>query len=996
MGLTCYDGHDFQHYTVADGLGSNYVRTLLEDCDGVIWAGTDDGLSRFDGDHFTTFRLSETGSNSVRALLSTPSRPLVVGVWGGLYQGLPGAFTRLGIGDTARALVTDPNGGLWVGTGTGPRRIGGDGVDRFSALSGLPSDLVTSMTVDRDGDVWAGTNGGGVCRYDGIGWRTYTTTDGLPDDRIATLSVDGDGALWVGTVHDGAARFDGEGFTAFTTRDGLAANTVADIASDLEGGLWFACWHGGLSYLHPGVSLLTDSPVQEAMTRDPEGRMWWGSGATLHCVSDSGASAHVLPSRVLCVLPDSQGRLWVGTHGGVYRFADRCNLAAPEHIFGEKRDGDTMALEEDPTGAVWVGSERGLWRCDGATTRVFTAADGLPGDHVSAVCVGRDGTVWCGSYNGGGLGRYDGDEWRVYDVTDGLAHDAVLDITQAQDGRLWIGTRGGLSCLADGAFTSITAADGLPAQPVKRVRVADNGHVWVATLGGGVARYDGENIQILTEADGLPSNCVPDLALDPGGGATIATFRGICRYRPSVGVAPGIEITEAEGRARELAPRSVQVAVGSGLRIAYRGTSLATTQMRYRYTLEGYDDGWSSTWDQTVRYDDLPVGDYTFHVVAVNRDLVVSSVPASLAVRVLADPRDERIAALRDTVRRREEVHRALVDAMPDVMFRVTRDGRFTHFEQGVGEPIFAAPDEYIGRRVQDIWGRDEAADILRNIRAARATGAVQTHGYSQTVAGETRHYEIRYTRCGRDEVLAIVRDVAERVAPEEALRAAEEERGALLQQVLTMQEEERSAIATALHEGIGQELVALQMALRGMESTSTFEEARGMLVALRRDVGLTSEALRQLSMDLRPSALSDVGLCAALRYEATAMEQKTGVEISFWADQRAVPRMPAGAESRIFRVARAALQNAVGPGRAGSISISVAGVDGGVHIVIEDDGVGFDVDAVMAGPVEARFGLTAMQEQLRPLGGVVTFNSSPDLGTVVGIDVPAAGTESS
>ncbi len=53
--------------------------------------------------------------------------------------------------------------------------------------------------------------------------------------------------------------------------------------------------------------------------------------------------------------------------------------------------------------------------------------------------------------------------------------------------------------------------------------------------------------------------------------------------------------------------------------------------------------------------------------------------------------------------------------------------------------------------------------------------------------------------------------------------------------------------------------------------------------------------------MELRPSALSDVVLCAALRYEATAMELKTGVEISFWADHRAVPRMPAAAESRIF-----------------------------------------------------------------------------------------------
>ena len=212
-----------------------------------------------------------------------------------------------------------------------------------------------------------------------------------------------------------------------------------------------------------------------------------------------------------------------------------------------------------------------------------------------------------------------------------------------------------------------------------------------------------------------------------------------------------------------------------------------------------------------------------------------------------------------------------------------------------------------------------------------------------------------------------------------------------LLQRMLALQEEERGAVATALHEGIGQGLVALQMALRGMEAAETVEDARGMLTGLRRDMGSASEALRQLSMDLRPSVLSDMGLTAALRYEACAMEQKTGVETSVWAEA-SVPRLSANAESRIYRVARAALTNAAGAGRAGLVHITVAAVDGGISVVIEDDGVGFDVGAVLGGPIEGRYGLAAMRGQLRPLGGSVEINSTPELGTVVGIHVPAPG----
>ena len=1001
MGLTCYDGTDFHNYTTADGLAGAYVRRLCEDADGVLWIGSDDGLTSFDGDRFVTHRFPADDPSSVRALLATTDGRLLVGGRRGLYECRGGALSAVPgpgrVGASVRALAEDHDGALWVGLDTGVQKINGEGVETFDAASGAPRDLVTCLAVDSNGDVWTGAHGGGASRYDGSSWHTYSGADGLPDDRVACIGVAPDGAVWVGTAFDGAARFDGDRFTAYTTQDGLAHNYVHDIATDLEGGLWFACWHGGPSRLHQGVTVLTELPVQEAMTRDPEGRIWWGSGAELHSSGEDGDRAYTMPDRVQCILADSQGGLWVGTYlGGVHRFPDRARLDAPEAVYPSvDEDGPaSMALCEDQSGAVWLGCDQGLWRNDGTDVRKYTVDDGLPTNHVTSVCATKDGAIWWGGYNGGGIARYDGESWRAYSEEDGLPDESVLDITEGAGGRLWVGTRNGLACLHDGSLCAATADDGLPAAAVKRVVVGDDAQVWVATLGGGVARYDGVNVTVLTEDDGLPSNHVCDMVAEPDGSMVLATYRGICRYTRTHARAPGIRITAAESRERVATPTTIEVPEGSGLRVTFAGASLLTTQMRYAYRLRGRDDAWSATWDQSVHYSDLDVGEYTFEVVAVSRDLVVSESPASLAVTVLPDPRDEQIAALEAAVHDSEQVRLALVDAIPDLMFRLDRTGRFTHFESSSQVDLFMRPDEFMRRCVQDLFPRDHATATLRHIHAALATGSIQTHEYAHEHDGQLRHYECRYTRCGTGEVLAIVRDVTERVVSDGALRGAEREREMLLQQLLTLQEEERGAIATALHEGIGQELVALQMAMGGLEAAETVEDVRGMLTDLRRDMGLASEALRQLSMDLRPSALDDIGLTAALRYEATAMELKTGMEIGVWADTRTVPRLSPTAESRVYRVARAALRNPAGPGRASRVHITVAGVDDGLHVVVEDDGVGFDYQAVMAGPIEGRYGLTAMREQLAPLAGTLEITSSPDAGTVVGIHVPEADAE--
>jgi len=125
------------------------------------------------------------------------------------------------------SLAGDPDGNLWIGTdGGGLNRLNGDRVTRFGAAEGLSNNRVTALLAGRDGGLWVGTYGGGLDRLRGDRFTVYGAAEGLGSPLILALTEDRKGALWVGADGGGLVRFEDGRFTDFTTRDGLADDTV--------------------------------------------------------------------------------------------------------------------------------------------------------------------------------------------------------------------------------------------------------------------------------------------------------------------------------------------------------------------------------------------------------------------------------------------------------------------------------------------------------------------------------------------------------------------------------------------------------------------------------------------------------------------------------------------------------------------------------------------------------------------------------------------------
>lgn len=152
-------------YTTAQGLVNNYPLTMLEVHTGSLWIGTTGGLSHFDGKTFTNYTT---------------------------LQGL--------VGDAVVSLLEDTHGNLWIGTLSGLSYFDGKHFINYVTAQGLPyTQISNELLEDREGNIWFGVKGGGLARFDGKSFKIYSTADGLPDNYVISLAMDKENNIWIGT-----------------------------------------------------------------------------------------------------------------------------------------------------------------------------------------------------------------------------------------------------------------------------------------------------------------------------------------------------------------------------------------------------------------------------------------------------------------------------------------------------------------------------------------------------------------------------------------------------------------------------------------------------------------------------------------------------------------------------------------------------------------------------------------------------------------------------
>jgi signal transduction histidine kinase len=245
-----------------------------------------------------------------------------------------------------------------------------------------------------------------------------------------------------------------------------------------------------------------------------------------------------------------------------------------------------------------------------------------------------------------------------------------------------------------------------------------------------------------------------------------------------------------------------------------------------------------------------------------------------------------------------------------------------------------------------------------------------------------------RVPRWANDEIgdLAVAFNaMTEELARTDELRRDREVlRRQLLEKVITTQEDERRRIARELHDSTSQNLTSLIVGLRMMEAHCVQCASQTKATDLRQVASQTLDEVHDLSMRLRPRVLDDLGLAAALERLMHEWQARytIPVDMVFQLDER----LPGEIETAIYRIVQEALTNIARHAQAKSASILVERRGDLVRAIVEDDGIGFDVNTNQG---ERHLGLLGMRERAELLNGTMTIESSPNGGTSIFIEIP-------
>ncbi len=523
----------FDRVSTDQGLSQVSIQCMLQDRQGFLWFGTQDGLNKFDGYEFTVYRPEEGNEKS--------------------------------IGDKdAWSLVEDPSGDIWIGLYRAGLNRFDPHTQTFERLTHQPDnpqslshDSVRAVLLDHNNTLWVGTEGGGLNRLDRI-TKTFKHYRHQPDDpkslshdSVTSMIQDVEKQIWIGTCKGGLNRFDPQTGTFSHYRHDSADETslshdcVKSLYQDKQGYLWIGTARGGLNRLDPRTGRFTlfrhrsDDPTSighdsvRSIFEDSAGNLWFGTGGggldrfdrdrqTFSNYRHQKDNPHSLShNHVYSMLEDRAGTLWFGTLGGGVNTFDPLTEAI-ETFRHSAEDPKGMshslvrALLVDSADNVWLSTYTGIDKFN-PRTRTFT--------HYKL-----------GSADAKRAGRH-----YVFSISE--QPRTTLSGETAVIGPLWFGTAHDGLWRFDPVSETFSNYRHQPDDPkslsedrVQTVLADSRGHVWAGTLAGGLNRLDPSTGKFVhyrhdpADPDSLSVNRIRSLYEDSRGVLWVGTNKGLDRF----------------------------------------------------------------------------------------------------------------------------------------------------------------------------------------------------------------------------------------------------------------------------------------------------------------------------------------------------------------------------------------------------------------------------------------------------------------------------------
>jgi signal transduction histidine kinase/ligand-binding sensor domain-containing protein len=576
--------------TTAQGLVSDRVTHITRSSHGFLWIGTQDGLSRYDGQTFVNYTQRDGLPHPfVTTVIESRDGDIYVATLRGLVRmdasatRERGVFTRIAFDGGINDIVEDRAGTLWVGCGASLCTVQGDRLVRDSAYPG-PEPRV--LAPSRDGTLWAGTTHGLFRRGANGSWERFAIQPHRGADQVEGLAIDEAGRLWISN-----------GFGVF----------VCDVATLPRSGTLAErvtrTYRPGDRLQVPGFLRLTSPahPVVVARTAysTRDGAMWIPSAIGVVRIRENeiellGERAGIRGA-VNVVSEDAAGNLWLGSEvrGALRVSPDGATMFTRDHGLQHERINQIF----DWNGAVCAtsGSTRYLQCFENgslvATELIPPSIEFAGWGWGDVVARDRAGAWWVATGQGvvhwpavSSIRDFTRTRPTIYDTRHGLGGDDVFRIFADSRGDLWFATFGPsvLTRRSGGVFQAYTEKDGMPQVAPTAFAEDRAGNLWIGLYTGGLLCFDGKRFERLGEEARIPRGFVRDLLVDHRGALWIATNEGVARIDDPTAAMVRATSVRDEG-ALSLAELDAQtIVIGSARgaqlydRLSKRGVTLTT------------------------------------------------------------------------------------------------------------------------------------------------------------------------------------------------------------------------------------------------------------------------------------------------------------------------------------------------------------------------------------------------------------------------------------
>ena len=505
--VSAYNNINFKNITSEDGLSQGTVETIIQDDQGYIWLGTNDGLCRYNGYEFKIYKHDEELENSITNNYIVDIKQDNLGnIWVGTANGLSkidtktDLITNYNMNDEEKSLshynigdiLITKSGDVLVGTSDG-LNIYNEKKDEFYRIfnkdSDLSSQFIRSLAEDENQNIWVATNNG-IDKIDIKNNKniiSFKTGDGkfdISENDIYVVRYDPKGYIWAGALKEGLNRIDinTNEVKQYKNDDrdekSLPGNNVKDILRDSSGNLWVGTDNGLAKYneqtenfatyknkIYDKTSLVNDEVF--SIQEDESGLIWVGTYAGIsifdpntnieHYKKDPFDENSISDNSIHGIYEDKDGLLWVGTNSKGVNVINRknynvkhLNKTSKDYPISDNNINDVVGIDNK----IFIATKNGLNEVDKdlKTINIYNTEDGICNNNITALFADSKKNVWIGTANGISVLNTNTNE--IIDITDILTNHNIEDqyikvIYEDSKGNYWVG------CFIDGGLVKI-------------------------------------------------------------------------------------------------------------------------------------------------------------------------------------------------------------------------------------------------------------------------------------------------------------------------------------------------------------------------------------------------------------------------------------------------------------------------------------------------------------------------------------------------------------